>query len=118
MSNLGAYQWITTVSKKVGGLVNLLLIVGGGSIAIWEAGKGVFKKTAEYLDRKYFIRQKEYEIINDFSYFELKLSKGDKFRIVGIDRDSTLIEILNDVNNPYVIPTKYLKLYTTFERKI
>ena len=40
MSNLGAYQWITTVSKKVGGPINLLLLTGAAGAA---AGITVYK---------------------------------------------------------------------------
>lgn len=34
MSNLGWYQWITTASKKVGGPLNLLAIIGGSCLAV------------------------------------------------------------------------------------
>ena len=34
MSNLGWYQWITTASKKVGGSLNLLAIIGGSCLAV------------------------------------------------------------------------------------
>lgn len=34
MSNLGWYQWITTASKKFGGPLNLLVIIGGSWLAV------------------------------------------------------------------------------------
>lgn len=34
MSNLGWYQWITTASKKVGGPLNFLAIIGGSCLAV------------------------------------------------------------------------------------
>ena len=52
MSNLGAYQWFTTISKKVGGpyqLLGITAIEGYTVIRIIEAGgKTVYKLVKKY----------------------------------------------------------------------
>lgn len=48
MSNPGAYQWLTTAAKKVGGPKNLVvIIVGTGAVAgvtVYKGGEIVVKK--------------------------------------------------------------------------
>lgn len=44
MGNLGAYQWITTVSKKVGGPVKLLVGIALGGYTVIRLGEAGIKK--------------------------------------------------------------------------
>ena len=53
MSNLGWYQWITTASKKVGGPLNLLAIIGGGCLAVGgTVGSVITNKYRDIKDKK------------------------------------------------------------------
>ena len=52
MSNLGAYQWLTTVAKKVGGPKNLVLIIAGTGAAVYKGSEIVVKKTVKEIKKK------------------------------------------------------------------
>ena len=57
MSNLGAYQWLTTVAKKVGGPKNFVLIIAGTGAVICKGGEIVVKKIIKELKNKNFFRK-------------------------------------------------------------
>lgn len=48
MSNLGAYQWITCTSKKVGGPVNLLLLTGAAGATLYKLSEIGVKKCIKF----------------------------------------------------------------------
>ena len=116
MSNLGWYQIMTTVAKKVGGPKNLIglvfgggTIVGGGAVAIISAIK---KKTASKLEQK--DREAKAAVVHIVkiegkSNEGLVFNVGDQYRILELDGDAALIEKIGDKNNPYFVSAKFLK---------
>lgn len=120
MSNLGTYQWITTTSKKVGGPVRLLLLVGLSGAAVYkgvETGISYCVKTikshmhpeAKAVDRKTYSVN-----ASGVSNEGLKFAVGDKFRILESDGDSVLIEKIGDGNNPYFVSEELLHTISSF----
>lgn len=125
MSNLGAYQWFTTISKKVGGPYQLLGItaIGGYTvIRIIEAGgKAVYKlvkKNKGKNQRKNIIETPEYTVIKAGKSNEnVNFSIGDKFRILEKDKDSVLIDKLGDPNSPYFVSASFLEEISEYDGK-
>lgn len=125
MSNLGAYQWFTTISKKVGGPYQLLGItaIGGYTvIRIIEAGgKTVYKLVKKYKgknQRKNIIKVPEYTVIKAGKNNEnVTFSIGDKFRILEKDKDSVLIDKIDDPNSPYFVSVSFLEEVSEYSGK-
>ena len=115
MSNLGWYQIITSASKKVGGPKNLIgLLIGGGALlggGTVLGGSVIKKKISSDLEKK---KQSEDTAIiynikkNHNSTKGVVFKKGDKFRILEVDGDVGLIEIIGDNNSPYYFSLKLL----------
>lgn len=125
MSNLGPYQWFTTISKKVGGPYQLLGItaIGGYTvIRIIEAGgKTVYKLVKKYKgknQRKNIIETPEYTVVKAGKSNEnVNFSIGDKFRILEKDKDSVLIDKLDDPNSPYFVSAAFLEEISEYDGK-
>lgn len=117
MSNLGGYQWLTTVAKKVGGPKNLVLVIAGAGAVIYKSGEIAVKQTVKAIKR---IKNKEQllETANTKMYTVtaegisnegLEFKIGDQFRVLESDKDAVLIEKIGDNNNPYFVSVELLK---------
>lgn len=119
MGNLGSYQTLTTMSKKVGGPKKLVtLLVGGGvvlGVTIEKSRKYIDKKKKELL---YKFKNKNYSVEKDNIYIiiknceinkELKLEENNLYRILECDGDVALIELIGNDNNPYIASKKVLE---------
>ncbi len=127
MSNLGAYQWITSTSKKVGGPINLLLLTGAtGAIT-----GTVAYKLSEISVKKLIKAIKAHHATKDnlldsnkqiYSVTSLGISNegvnfpvGSQYRVLEIDGDSVLIEKIGDENNPYFVSKVILGAISDFK---
>ena len=112
MSNLGLYQTMTTIAKKVGGPKNLLLLVsvgGYGVLRLSEAGikkliKAIvhYKSNANASSKLYTIHS--VGVSNEGLHFNI----GDTFRVLESDGDAVLIEKIGEPNNPYFVSRELL----------
>ena len=115
MGNLGAYQVMTTVVKKVGGPVKLALSVAVGGYVVIRATEGVIKtgikkvkknngtkKNASHTLKLYTVH--EYGESNEGLIFNI----NDTYRVLEKDRDAVLIEKIGDDNNPYFVSEELL----------
>ncbi len=121
MSNLGGYQLLTTLAKKLGGPGKLVaLIAGGGAVVGVIATKGgeyAIKKSKQALvkhrEKKTHLQVKSddiYTIKHDAESNEgLRFKVGDTFRVLELDGDAILIELIGNDNNPYFVSGKLLK---------
>lgn len=115
MSNLGAYQWITTTSKKVNGPVNLLLLTGVAGAAVYKCGEIAVKKCVKAF-RAHKENKPAFEAEGTLHHVTepgksnegLVFAVGDQFRILEADGDAVLIERIGDENNPYFVSTELL----------
>ena len=119
MGNLGWYQLMTTVAKRVGGpkmLAGIVAVSGyvGGKI-IEIPVKGLFSMTKKEKDP-----EKEYPLYTINKSAEDKkqkliLNEGDQFRVLESDGNAILIEVLGNDNNPYFVDSEFLAGVSNYE---
>lgn len=121
MSNLGWYQILTSMAKRVGGpkqLISLFVgggfLIGGGAVA---GGNVIKKKVTTKINKK---KQAEkaaiiYTVSSEGKSNEGLLFKaGETFRVLETDGDAGLIEKLGDENNPYFVSLKFLETISDY----
>lgn len=121
MSNLGGYQVLTTLAKKVGGPDKLVtLLVGGGAVAggivvkggefVVKKGKQAIAKSKEKKNDSAIRKDVIYTVERDAESNEgLEFKVGDRFRVLEYDGDAILIELIGNDNNPYFVSGEVLK---------
>lgn len=122
MSNLGAYQWMTTFAKKVGGPINLMLLVASGGAAIYKGGEIAVKRAAksvkEHRTKKLLTSASKgscYVVTSAGESNEgVKFCIGDQYRVLEADGDSVLIEKIGDANNPYFVSAELLRTISDY----
>lgn len=126
MSNLGAYQWITSTSKKVGGPINLLLLTGAtgaaAGITIYKSCEigakkciKIFKSCQTSTDKDLKSPYILYSVIKPgISNEGIELCVGGQYRVLETDGNSILIEIIGDKNNPYFVSADFLRAISDF----
>ena len=121
MGNLGWYQLMTTVAKKVGGPKQLLALVAAGGYVIIRGveagGKNVIKLVKK--DNKEKSPSKvlpAYKFIIDGKDDKgLVFSSGDVFYVAARHDDVILIEKEKDDNNPYFVSVDWLMKVSSFK---
>lgn len=116
MSNLGDYQKITTIAKKVGGPKKLVLLIFGSGIIACKGGEVLFKSGKKLINRRLAEKKilelsvGQYEVKhNDVSNEGIVFTTGEHFRVLEVDGDSVLIERIGDINSPYFVSAELLK---------
>ena len=118
MSNLGAYQWITTIAKKVGGPEKLMALIAAGSIAIYKGSEIAVKKIIKAVKKSKAKAEEKglaYKVtIPDKSNEGLQFNIDDEFFVLETDGDVILIEKIGDSNNPYFVEKKLLNKISNY----
>ena len=113
MSNLGAYQKMTTFAKKFGGPKNFLAMVAVVGYAIGkgcEAGIKVLAKKTKHKDNGEKAETHIYTVNKEgVSNEGLHFNVGDKFCVLEADDDAILIELIGNKDNPYVVDINLLR---------
>lgn len=120
MSNLGWYQKMTTLAKKVGGPLPFLGIVALGGYAIGRMGeagaKTIYKSFKEKKYQSMAIEKQLFTVkVNGKSNEGLQFSVGEQFKVLEIDGDAVLIEKIGDMNNPYFVSVTLLRSISDFD---
>ncbi|SHN53908.1 hypothetical protein SAMN02745247_01112 [Butyrivibrio hungatei DSM 14810] len=125
MSNLGGYQVLTTVAKKVHGPGKLLaLLLGGGLVLGVGATKGteaIINKIKSETDKKQKASEAAvvYKVDKEGRSNEGLLFKpNDEFKVLERDGDAGLIELIGNNNNPYFVSLKFLSSISNYAEKI
>lgn len=123
MGNLGGYQVITKLAKKVGGPKNFMILTMGGGYLLFRVveigGKRCVKIVKKHLNKNEVEYETNaiYEVTSDGKNEEgLEFSVGDKYRIIGSDGEAIIIEKMGDINNPYFVSVDLLQTISNFER--
>lgn len=123
MSNLGFYQTITKVIKSVGGPKRFLgigmAVAGGIGVVGGMIGYKICKASSpKSIELKSDILASELFTVTSNGVDEqgLKFCTGEKYRVLGADKDSILIEKMDDSDNPYYVSAGFLKKISDFEK--
>lgn len=121
MGNLGWYQLMTTVAKKVGGPMQLLALVAAGGYVIIRGVEAGGKKVIKLVkkDNKEKSTSKvlpAYKFIIDGKDDKgLIFSSGDVFYVAARHDDVILIEKEKDDNSPYFVSVDWLMKVSSFK---
>lgn len=117
MSNLGAYQTMTTTAKKFGGPYGLAALIAFACYGVGKLIEISVKAGARYLQAKKKPDQTK-RLIEVTSAgtdgSDLVFHEGDSYRILYSDRDMVLIEKIGDANNPYVVSPDFLRSVSNY----
>ena len=119
MSNLGGYQLLTTIAKKVGGPKNLVGLLIGGGIGVGVGATKVYDKISDSRKNKKEILEKSkvYEVHKKGTSNQgLEFKEGDEFRVLANDKDAILIELIGDKNNQYFVSYDLLKSISDYRK--
>ena len=122
MSNLGAYQTMTTLAKKFGGPVKLGLAIAVGGYAVIRTGESVCKLGIKKIRNHNGNKKCAIENAKTYSVTETRASNegvvfrnGDTYRILERDGESVLVELIGNENNPYFVSADFLSSISEFE---
>lgn len=121
MSNLGTYQLMTTLAKKVGGpkvLACGLAVLGWAVGRSGEAGaKAIVNKfrNAPHTSSEYQHLRETFAVTATTELAEgLILNEGSTFHVLERDQDSVLIAVPGDKNNPYFVSAEKLSKISNY----
>lgn len=124
MSNLGDYQRMTILAKKVGGPKNLAVIIAGAgavaSVALYKGGEIVKEKVRKKKNKEKLKETSDsivYSItVDGVSDGGLEFKIGDQFRVLETVKNAVLIEKIGDDNNPYFVSVEFLEMISNYKR--
>ncbi len=122
MGNLGHYQDMTTLAKKLGGPAALLLATLGSGYVLGRGleagGKKAFKAAVAAFKKRNTpcaTKGQLFSVVTDGEDNRgLKLSAGDEYRVLECDGDAILIEVLNGPDNPHFVSGEFLATISDF----
>lgn len=120
MSNLGPYQTMTTIAKKIGGPINLLGVVAAGGYSVFRIVEIGVKKGVDKLDEikksKAIKASVLYTVSKEGTSNEgLHFNVGDTFHVLQQVGDAVLVEKVGDTNNPYFVAYDFLMSISNFK---
>lgn len=135
MSNLGGYQVITTLIKRVGGPENAAKLGGAVAAGLFFAGGAAhagiqkfapsFMEKAEKLFQNWRGRTLSPDELTGTVYTVtaaadsdqgVSFNIGDTFRVLERDEDAVLIELTGNSDNPWVLPADLLMEISDFPK--
>lgn len=122
MSNLGTYQTMTTLAKKFGGPIQLMLGVAVGGYFVIRVGEAGAKKAVLTIKKRSSKNQNNYTDVfvvhtKGESNEGLIFNAGDQFRVLEIDKDAVLIEKIGNTDNPYIVSANLLDSISNFNQQ-
>lgn len=124
MSNLGMYQTMTTLAKKLGGPRNL----GISTLATGAIGEKLIEVSIKKAYRLVRGRRslqtadktrgaaRTYEVLHTAETESgLRLREGDRFRVLERDEDAVLIEPIAGADNPHIVSSSVLESLSDFK---
>lgn len=123
MSNLGDYQKMTALAKKVGGPKNLAGIIAVAGVVVGIAvckGRMIVAEKVNKKKNKEKLKETSDSIVysvtvDGVSDDGLEFKIGDQFRVLETDKDAVLIEKIGDDNNPYFVSVEFLKMISNYK---
>lgn len=117
MSNLGRYQAMTTIAKKVGGPTVLAAITFVGGYLVLRPAEAGARKAARAIKGRSTpcaTKGRVFRVRAAGEESGLQIRVGDEYRVLECDGDAILIEILGDPHNPYFVSSRFLRSISDF----
>lgn len=118
MSNLGAYQDVVTMIKKLGGPRVALPVVIATSYAVGRGLEAGVRKTVKEIRKRNAPCATKDRIFTVVTEGQAdggpRLRTGDKYRVLECDGDAVLIEVLENPDNPYFVSGNFLAAISDF----
>jgi hypothetical protein len=128
VGNLGNYQKLVQLAKAADGPVKLALYVVAGSLivgttvgtvvgpVIKQGGAKAIQAVKSRMNNSSVAAGRLYTVNDDADgEMGLKLCVGDQFRVLEVDGDAILVEVINNANNPYVVSGDLLQSVSDFK---
>jgi hypothetical protein len=119
MGNLGTYQAMTTIAKKVGGpkvLAAITFVLGYVVLRPAEAGARKVALAIKKRSAPCETKGRVFRATSDGDDRGLKIRVGQEYRVLECDGDAILIEVLGDPGSPYFVARKFLRSVSDFPR--
>lgn len=118
MSNLGAYQTMTTTAKKFGGPYGIAAFIAFAGYGVGKLIEISFKAGARCFRAKKKPDESK-RVIEVTSAgtggSNLSFREGDFYRILHSDKEIVLIEKVGDTNNSYMVSPDFLRSVSNYE---
>ena len=118
MGNLGSYQVMTALAKRVGGPKVLVAVIASGGYALLRPAEAVVKKAFRSLRTKSVpcaTKGLHFEVVSDCEDGGgLRLRAGDAYRVLECDGDAILIEVFDAPDNPHFVSGEFLATVSGF----
>ena len=119
MSNLGMYQAMTTIAKKVGGPVKFIGLVAASGYATGKLLETGVKKVRKKISEKSMdeVKGKTFTVTSSGADEQgLTFNVGDEYRVMERDGNAIQIEKIGDSNNPYFVSAEFLRSISDFPK--
>ena len=121
MSNLGAYQMVTTGIKAMGGPAKAGLIAVGVNRGVNMGDRQTFEAKVTEWVRSRFAQFNAHELSEVYTVSAdvecgggLMLRAGDRFRVGKVIDDMVYIEVEGSDDNPFIVSAEQLTLHSDF----
>ena len=122
MGNLGNYQLMTTLAKKVGGPVGLLVttlsagyVLGRTTEAGGRRGIGALISVIKKRNAPCGLEEKVFTVLTDGTDSQgVEFKAGTEYRVLECSDDAILIELIGNEDNPYVVSDAFLSTISDF----
>lgn len=116
MSNLGSYKTMTTLAKRVGGPRALAAATGLVGYVVLRPAEAAAKPAIQRAARSIKTRFRPHEAQNQvFTVTQdgedssgVRLVAGSRYRVLEGDGDTMLIEVIDELDNPYAVAKSFL----------
>ena len=117
MGNLGLYQTMTWLAKRVGGPIALAAIVAVAGYVTGRTGEAGIKVAYKKLKSKLGAKIKSYEVkLYGKDSNGLEFNVGDKILVLESDGDAVLIELVGHADNPHFVSGEFLQTISDYNK--
>lgn len=117
MGNVGAYQAMTTLAKKMGGPAVLAAAVAVGGYTVLRPVEVGVKRAVQAVKKKgapCATKGQVFRVTSDGESSGFVIREGDHYRVLECDGDAVLIEVIGKPDNPYSVPGTFLSSISDF----
>lgn len=118
MGNLGTYQAMTTLAKKLGGPKALLAVTAVTGYTVLRPAEAGIKRALQAIRKRYSPCIEEGAVFtasadgDDGSGFAIR--QGDEYRVLERDGEAVLVEVIGHPDNPYFVSGSFLASISDF----